>query len=80
MEALKKEVDMEETLSGTEQNGEQEPEKEIVENGVHNYSTKDRYVWTKDPKVLQKIEWVRFIPTIMQIFAHIYLSLSASVI
>ena len=59
MEALKEEVDTEEMLSNTEQDGGQEPEKEIVENGVHNYSTKDRYVWTEDPKVLQKIEWFR---------------------
>jgi len=59
MEALKEEVDMKEALSNIEQDSEQEPEEEIVKNGVHNYSTKDRYVWTEDPKVLQKIEWFR---------------------
>ena len=32
-------------------------EKEMVEAGVHNYSTKDRYVWSTDPWVLRKLEW-----------------------
>lgn len=32
-------------------------EEEMVEHGVHNYSTADRYVWSKDPAVLKKLEW-----------------------
>lgn len=32
-------------------------ENEMVENGVHNYSAEEEYVWPKDPKVLQKLEW-----------------------
>ncbi|MDE6985231.1 MAG: hypothetical protein K2O99_11985, partial [Lachnospiraceae bacterium] len=59
MEALKEEVDMEGALPGTEPDNALDPEEEIVENGVHNYSTKDRYVWSEDPKVLRKIEWFR---------------------
>ena len=36
---------------------EQEQPEEMVNQGVHNYSTKDRYVWPTDPAVLQKLEW-----------------------
>ncbi len=31
--------------------------KEMVENGVHNYSSEDEYVWPEDPKVREKLEW-----------------------
>lgn len=30
---------------------------EMIQNGVHNYSTEDRYVWSEDPAVLKKLEW-----------------------
>lgn len=30
---------------------------EVVQEGVHNYSSKDSYVVPTDPKVLQKLEW-----------------------
>ena len=30
---------------------------EVVEEGVHNYSAADAYVWPADPKVRQKLEW-----------------------
>lgn len=32
---------------------------EEVENGVHNYTAADRYVWPADPKVREKLEWFR---------------------
>ena len=36
---------------------EEASEEEMVQEGVHNYSTADRYVWPTDPKVLKKLEW-----------------------
>ncbi len=33
--------------------------KEVVENGVHNYSTEDKYVWPEDEAVKEKLEWFR---------------------
>ncbi|WP_044916337.1 alpha-L-fucosidase [Butyrivibrio sp. WCE2006] len=33
--------------------------KEVVENGVHNYSTEESYVWPEDEKVKEKLEWFR---------------------
>lgn len=41
----------------TEGAAEQPEEQEKVENGVHNYSSADEYVWPTDPKVLEKLEW-----------------------
>lgn len=35
----------------------QEQQEEVVEKGVHNYSTADRYVRPEDPAVLKKLEW-----------------------
>lgn len=32
-------------------------QKEMVENGVHNYSAEEDYVWSDDPKVREKLEW-----------------------
>ena len=32
-------------------------QKEVVENGVHNYSAAENYVWPRDPAVLKKLEW-----------------------
>ena len=37
----------------------QEQQEEVVEKGVHNYSTADRYVRTVDPAVLAQLEWFR---------------------
>ena len=34
-----------------------EQQEEVVEKGVHNYSTADRYVRPQDPAVLKKLEW-----------------------
>ena len=36
---------------------EKEITEEVVEEGVHNYSAADAYVWPADPKVRQKLEW-----------------------
>ena len=36
---------------------EETPEEDMVQEGVHNYSTADSYVWPTDPKVLKKLEW-----------------------
>ena len=36
---------------------EKEIMEEVVEEGVHNYSAADAYVWPADPKVRQKLEW-----------------------
>ncbi len=36
---------------------EETTEKEVVENGVHNYSAAEDYVWPEDEKVRQKLEW-----------------------
>ncbi len=33
------------------------PKEEAVQEGIHNYSTADSYVWPTDPKVLKKLEW-----------------------
>lgn len=30
---------------------------EMIQEGVHNYSSADEYVWPTDPKVLKKLEW-----------------------
>lgn len=32
-------------------------EKEIIVEGVHNYSAEEEYVWSEDPKVQKKLEW-----------------------
>lgn len=46
------------TTAAEEQNLPEENEHdEMIVNGVHNYSTEDSYVWPKDPKVRQKLEW-----------------------
>ena len=38
----------------------EETEKDdMVENGVHNYSTEESYVWPTDPAVRKKLEWFR---------------------
>lgn len=36
---------------------EKEKQEETVQEGVHNYSAADAYVWPEDPKVRQKLEW-----------------------
>ena len=38
---------------------ENEEKEEMVENGVHNYSAEESYVWPTDPKVRRKLEWFR---------------------
>lgn len=37
----------------------EEKEKVIVEEGVHNYSTKESYIAPTDPKILEKLEWFK---------------------
>lgn len=34
-----------------------EIEEKILEQGVHNYSAADKYVWPKDPEVRKRLEW-----------------------
>lgn len=36
-----------------------EEEKEVVEQGVHNYSQEEDYVWPTDERVLKKLEWFK---------------------
>lgn len=36
---------------------EKKEKEEAVQDGVHNYSREDRYVWPEDPKVRKKLEW-----------------------
>ena len=43
----------------SEERIEEKEEKEVVEQGVHNYSQEEDYVWPTDPKVLQKLEWFK---------------------
>lgn len=42
-----------------EQTDAEEAAPEKIEQGVHNYSAADEYVWSKDPKVLKKLDWFR---------------------
>lgn len=41
----------------TEENTQDQVQEEMIQEGVHNYSTKESYVVSTDPKVLQKLEW-----------------------
>lgn len=41
----------------TEENTQDQVQEEMIQEGVHNYSTKESYVVPTDPKVLQKLEW-----------------------
>ncbi len=50
--------EMEEKETAEREAAEKETEgKEEVEEGVHNYSRADRYVWPKEPAVRQQLEW-----------------------
>ena len=42
-----------------EQMEEKEEEKEVVNQGVHNYSQEEDYVWPTDERVLKKLEWFK---------------------
>lgn len=37
----------------------EQEEKEIVQQGVHNYSQEEDYVWPTDERVLKKLEWFK---------------------
>lgn len=41
----------------TVQSGEQEQKEEMIQDGVHNYSSKESYVTPADPHVQKKLEW-----------------------
>ena len=57
MEAEKiEELEIEGTKAQAE---ESEKNKEVVKQGVHNYSTEESYVWPTDPSVCRKLEWFR---------------------
>ena len=47
----------EKDLSTEEKEDIEKEEEKKVENGVHNYSAEDAYVWSTDPYVLKKLEW-----------------------
>ena len=34
-----------------------EEKEDIVQQGVHNYSAAENYVWPKEPEVLKQLEW-----------------------
>lgn len=45
------------TVKELEKENRMEKETEKVEQGVHNYSAAEAYVWPEDEKVLKKLEW-----------------------
>ena len=47
----------EKDLSTEEKEDIEKEEEKKVENGVHNYSAEDAYVWSTDQYVLKKLEW-----------------------
>lgn len=56
MEEIKEAEITQENIS-QEVNLEEETQEEMIQEGVHNYSSADSYVTPTDPKVLQKLEW-----------------------
>ncbi|MDO4293274.1 MAG: alpha-L-fucosidase [Eubacteriales bacterium] len=40
-----------------QENTEKKDQEEMIQEGVHNYSAAEDYVWPTDPKVLKKLEW-----------------------
>ncbi len=47
----------EEAAKQPEGKAKQPDEKDMVKQGVHNYSQEERYVWPTDPWVLRKLKW-----------------------
>ena len=58
-EAKEAKIEETENKEAETEASENEEKEEMVENGVHNYSAEESYVWPTDPKVRKKLEWFR---------------------